>query len=82
VPCGSSPAGAAGTARRHPEDPRASGDGPLGAEPRSRPARVSRRRALIWSSRGAAAAVVPPHRGGVSADPGGSFVAWRRGARL
>ena len=33
------------------------------------PARVSRRRALILSSRGAAAAVVPPSRGVVPTDP-------------
>jgi hypothetical protein len=36
----------------HPEDPRAPGDRPLGAEPRPRPARARRRHALIGSARG------------------------------
>jgi len=68
----------AARSRSDPEAPRAPGDGPLRPEPRPRPARVSRCRALIRSSRGAAAAVVPRPRGIIPAEPGGSFAAWRR----
>ena len=69
--------------RRHPEDPRAPGPRPLGAESRPRPTHARRRRALIALGRGARTASLPPLTIR-PAPPGPSLTGrWpRRGTRL
>jgi hypothetical protein len=68
--------------RRHPEDRRAPGPRPLGAESRPGPTRAQRRRALIASGRGARAADLPPLAASRRSSPSGLLCRVRPSGRL